>query len=100
MSIEHLEPAGQSLGPHDPALSTQDPTLRLRPAGLSTQHSALRTTWRLVTFSRTGALGAAILLVFCLLAIGAPWIAPADPVFQDLPNRSKFVSPQHLLGTD
>jgi len=55
---------------------------------------------RLIRFSRTGTIGAMLVGLFLLLAILAPLIAPADPNFQDLPSRAKFVSPQHLLGTD
>jgi peptide/nickel transport system permease protein len=55
---------------------------------------------RLIRFSRTGTIGAVLVALFLLLAILAPLIAPADPNFQDLPSRAKFVSPQHLLGTD
>jgi len=55
---------------------------------------------RLIRFSRTGTIGAILVGLFLLLAILAPLIAPADPNFQALPSRAKFVSPQHLLGTD
>src|SRR5690348_1535914 len=55
---------------------------------------------RLIRFTRTGTIGAVLVGLFVLLAILAPLIAPADPNFQDLPSRAKFVSPQHLLGTD
>lgn len=55
---------------------------------------------RLIRFTRTGTVGAAIVLTFILLSILAPVIAPADPTYQDLPSRAKFVSPAHPLGTD
>src|SRR3954468_24056220 len=55
---------------------------------------------RLIGFTRTGTIGAVVVGVFLLLAIFAPVIAPADPNFQELASRSRFVSQQHLLGTD
>ena len=55
---------------------------------------------RLIRFTRTGTVGAAIVLTFVMLAILAPVISPADPIFQNLPDRAKFISPQHPLGTD
>jgi peptide/nickel transport system permease protein len=55
---------------------------------------------RLIRFTRTGTIGAAIVLAFMVLALLAPVISPADPIYQDLPSRAKFVSPEHPLGTD
>jgi peptide/nickel transport system permease protein len=55
---------------------------------------------RLIRFTRTGTVGAAIVLTFIVLAILAPLISPADPIFQSLPDRARFISLQHPLGTD
>jgi peptide/nickel transport system permease protein len=55
---------------------------------------------RLIRFTRTGTVGTAIVLAFILLAILAPVISPADPIFQNLPDRAKFISLEHPLGTD
>src|SRR6476659_7948249 len=89
----------------DVAVGDEGTELSRQPPGtqhsaLSTRHSVLGTWWRLIAFTRTGTIGAAILIVFCLVAIASPLLSPADPVFQDLPNRSKFISPDHPLGTD
>jgi peptide/nickel transport system permease protein len=55
---------------------------------------------RLISFTRTGTIGAVIVLTFLLLAILAPVISPTDPIFQNLPDRAKFISLEHPLGTD
>jgi len=55
---------------------------------------------RLIRFTRTGTVGATLVLTFLLLAILAPVISPADPIYQDLPSRAKFVSLEYPLGTD
>jgi peptide/nickel transport system permease protein len=55
---------------------------------------------RLISFTRTGTIGASVVGIFLLLAIFAPLISPADPNFQELTSRARFISPQHLLGTD
>jgi peptide/nickel transport system permease protein len=62
--------------------------------------SGLGSVTKLIAFTRTGTVGAAILLLLLVLAVGAPLLAPADPLFQDLPNRAKFISFEHPLGTD
>jgi peptide/nickel transport system permease protein len=43
-------------------------------------------------------LGLALLLVF--IALAAPWIAPYDPVAQNLPSRLLGPSAAHWMGTD
>jgi peptide/nickel transport system permease protein len=45
-------------------------------------------------------LGAGILGVYTLAAILAPWIAPHDPLSQDLLNTFNGPSASHLMGTD
>jgi len=60
----------------------------------------LRRIIRLISFTRSGAIGGVIILALLILAIAAPAIAPADPKFQDLPHRAAFVSLAHPLGTD
>jgi peptide/nickel transport system permease protein len=44
--------------------------------------------------------GLVIVLVWALLAILAPWIAPADPQTQDIARRLEPPSAEHLFGTD
>jgi len=45
-------------------------------------------------------LGLAILVLFLLGAAVGPWMAPADPLAQDLGERLRPPGPGHLLGTD
>jgi ABC-type dipeptide/oligopeptide/nickel transport system permease component len=45
-------------------------------------------------------IGAGILLIFLLLAIGAPLIAPYDPIFQNADVRLQAPSLLHPFGTD
>src|SRR5712671_1794826 len=54
-------------------------------------------------FLRTSGLGRwglAVTVLLILLALLAPWIAPANPSDQSLPNRLLSPSAQHWLGTD
>jgi peptide/nickel transport system permease protein len=46
------------------------------------------------------ALGIVLIVVFSTLAIFAPWIAPQDPAFIDLPARLAQPSQHHWFGTD
>eukprot|EP01034_Spumella_vulgaris_P013397 gene13397-17091_t len=45
-------------------------------------------------------IGLAIILVFSLLALFAPVLAPHDPAIQNLANRLAAPSAAHWLGTD
>jgi peptide/nickel transport system permease protein len=50
--------------------------------------------------SFAGRIGLALTLLLFLLAIFAPWIAPRDPIAQDLPARLLGPSAAHWMGTD
>jgi len=45
-------------------------------------------------------IGAAIVLAFVVAAVGAPWIAPSDPLRTDWSKIRKAPSSSHPLGTD
>ena len=49
---------------------------------------------------RLAPFGAAVMLVAILVALLAPWVAPANPLKQDLGNALARPSRAHLLGTD
>ena len=49
---------------------------------------------------RVAALAASVLGVIVLAAIFAPWIAPYDPYFTDLPKAMQAPSAAHWFGTD
>ncbi len=44
--------------------------------------------------------GAVLVAVFVIFALFAPWVAPQDPAFIDLPNRLAAPSLAHWCGTD
>jgi peptide/nickel transport system permease protein len=46
------------------------------------------------------AAGLVLVVVFVIFSLFAPWIAPADPAFIDLPQRLAKPSAGHWLGTD
>ena len=50
--------------------------------------------------NRRALVGGGIVIVFCLLAIGAPAIAPYAPDAQTLALRNRPPSVEHLMGTD
>jgi peptide/nickel transport system permease protein len=50
--------------------------------------------------SGPGRWGLALTLLLVVLALAAPWIAPADPTAQNLPARLSRPSSAHWLGTD
>jgi peptide/nickel transport system permease protein len=55
---------------------------------------------RLARHNPLAAIGVALVILFVLCAIFAPWIAPQDPAHIDLPNRLERPSAHHLCGTD
>jgi peptide/nickel transport system permease protein len=58
-----------------------------------------RSLWR--AFRRTSArIGLAIALLFLVLTVAAPWIAPYDPYDQDLSSALSLPSAEHLFGAD
>ncbi len=50
--------------------------------------------------NRGAVLGLVLIVVSAALAVGAPWVAPYDPLEQDIWHALKPPSRQHLLGTD
>ena len=50
--------------------------------------------------SPTGRVGFALALLLVVLALAAPWLAPADPATQNLPARLAGPSAAHWMGTD
>jgi peptide/nickel transport system permease protein len=62
--------------------------------------SALRATLRAFNTNKASWIGLAIFLIVVAAAILAPLIAPHDPLDQDVLDRLKPPSAEHLLGTD
>jgi peptide/nickel transport system permease protein len=63
----------------------------------ATQMVALR---RAAGHNRLATAGAVMITVFVVCAIFAPWIAPQDPAYIDLPSRLTGPSAAHWFGTD
>jgi peptide/nickel transport system permease protein len=55
---------------------------------------------RLARHNPLATVGVALVVVFVLFALFAPWIAPQDPAYIDLPNRLQSPTMHHLAGTD
>jgi len=56
--------------------------------------------WRRFLSNRAALVGGVFMGVFLLLAVLAPWVAPYDPIEQDLYNRLASPSVSHPFGTD
>jgi peptide/nickel transport system permease protein len=56
--------------------------------------------WRRAARRPPALVGAAVVLFYVLLALGAPWIAPDDPLRTDWGQIRKGPSATHLFGTD
>lgn len=61
---------------------------------------ARRLRWRFASKATPLALGAGILILWLLVALLAPLIAPFDPIWQDATARLQPPSAAHWLGTD
>jgi peptide/nickel transport system permease protein len=73
---------------------------RMSTAPLPTYSAQARKVWRTATFNPLAAVGIVFIVVFVCFALFAPWIAPQDPAFIDLPHRLMRPSAQHWFGTD
>ncbi|HPE69549.1 MAG TPA: ABC transporter permease [Thermotogota bacterium] len=60
----------------------------------------LKHTWYLWKKSRLTMVGSILILFFLAVALFSPLLMPFDPVTQDLPNKLRPPSWQHLFGTD
>jgi len=71
-----------------------EPTRRAEPAG------RLRRAWRVARRRPASAIGAAVVLLFAAMALGAPWIASVDPLQTDWKLVRKAPTLAHPFGTD
>ena len=55
---------------------------------------------RLASRNPLAAIGVVLVTIFLIFALFAPWIAPQDPAYIDLPNRLEAPSAHHWCGTD
>jgi len=56
--------------------------------------------WQRFVRNRLAIVGGALVLVFVVCAVFAPWLSPLDPLRQSLPEKRQPPSWRHLLGTD
>jgi peptide/nickel transport system permease protein len=56
--------------------------------------------WRLLLHNRMALLGAGVVLLWVMVALLAPLVAPYDPIDQQVRQRLQGPSPAHLLGVD
>jgi peptide/nickel transport system permease protein len=56
--------------------------------------------WRRARRRPPAAIGALVVLLFAALAVGAPWVAPGDPLLGNWSQVRKAPSTAHPLGTD
>ena len=59
-----------------------------------------RDAWRRLKKNKLAMLSLAVIVLFILVAVFAPLIAPYDPYEQDLLNKLAKPSAEHLMGTD
>jgi peptide/nickel transport system permease protein len=71
-----------------------EPTRGAEPAG------RLRRAWRLSRRRPASAIGAAVVVLFVAMALGAPWIASVDPLQTDWKLVRKAPTLAHPFGTD
>ena len=71
-----------------------EPTRRAEPAG------RVRRAWRVARRRPASAIGAAVVLLFAAMALGAPWIASVDPLQTDWKLVRKAPTLAHPFGTD
>ncbi|HTD78225.1 MAG TPA: peptide ABC transporter permease, partial [Chloroflexota bacterium] len=75
---------------------TSAPLVAAAPAGVRERRRA----WRLLLRNRMALSGAAVVLVWVVVALLAPVIAPYDPIDQEVRQRLQGPSAAHLLGVD
>ena len=69
-------------------------------AGPPAQATRLQRAWRRAARRPPALAGAAVVLLYLLLALGAPWIAPDNPLRTDWGQTRKAPSAAHPFGTD
>ena len=56
--------------------------------------------WHELRRNRLALAGAAVVAMLVVLGIAGPWVAPYDPIAQDLPKSLQGPSLAHWFGTD
>ena len=68
--------------------------------GPEAEATRLQLAWRRAARRPPALVGAVVVLLYLLLALGAPWIAPDDPLRTDWGQIRKAASAAHPFGTD
>ena len=72
----------------------------LAPARATAPAGRLHRAWRQARHRPASAVGAAVVLLFVAVAIGAPWVASVDPLHADWKQIRKAPTLAHPFGTD
>ncbi len=75
-------------------------TVESKPASVRAPESEWRRVWVRLARNPMAIGGAVVVLSWVLVAALAPWIAPYDPIDQDVVNRLAPPSAEHWLGLD
>ena len=75
-------------------------TVATTPSGIPATAPAAQRLRRAIGLNPLAAAGIVLVVIFTVLAIFAPWIAPHDPADINLPDRLSGPSAAHWLGTD
>jgi len=90
-----MRPEAPAAKPASPRGATTEPGVLSRPA-----RSLWGDAWIRLRRNPVAMAGGAVVVLLLALSLGAPWIAPYDPLAQDLANNLAGPSASHLLGTD
>jgi peptide/nickel transport system permease protein len=70
------------------------------PAAVVREAGPWQRSWRRLKRRRGAVIGLAIVLIFVVLAVFAPWLAPQDPIATSWGAIRKAPSAEHWFGTD
>ncbi|MFP3392794.1 nickel transporter permease [Brevibacillus sp. SIMBA_040] len=70
------------------------------PAARAIKRTPWREGWKKLRKQKAAMIGGGFIIVFVLVGILAPYLAPYDPIAQNLSNTLKPPSAEHWLGTD
>jgi peptide/nickel transport system permease protein len=80
--------------------ATPEYSLPIAPETSAPRSGLLARAWRVGRRRPAALVGALVVLLFVVMAVGAPWLAPSDPVRTDWSKIRKAPSWAHPFGTD
>lgn len=75
-------------------------TVKLNEPVIKAQKNKSRKLWSKLKKNKTAMVGLGILIVYAIILLLGPWLAPYDPYEIDLANKLQSPSMDHLMGTD